>query len=62
MKAEKLAIWPWLSCRYTKNTLMDKPWTPAIPIHFKDKYLATPQANLLQELVYQSVLRNLPIN
>ena len=24
MKAEKLAIWPWLSCRYTENTLMDK--------------------------------------
>ena len=25
MKAGKLAIWPWLSCRYTKNTLMDEP-------------------------------------
>ena len=24
MEAGKLAIWPWLSCRYTKNTLMDK--------------------------------------
>ena len=24
MKAGKLAIWPWLSCRYTEN--MDEPW------------------------------------
>ena len=26
MKAGKLAIWPWLSCRYTENTLMEEPW------------------------------------
>ena len=26
MKAGKLAIRPWLSCQYTENTLMDKPW------------------------------------
>ena len=25
MKAGKLAIRPWMSCQYTKNTLMDKP-------------------------------------
>ena len=35
---------------------MDEPWTPIITIHFKDKYLTTPQANLLQELVYQECL------
>ena len=23
MKAEKLAIWPWLSCQYNKNVLVD---------------------------------------
>ena len=32
MKAGKLAIQPWLSCRVTKNTLMDEPW--AKPIQF----------------------------
>jgi hypothetical protein len=26
MKAGKLAIWTWLSCRVTENTLMDEPW------------------------------------
>ena len=26
LKARKAAIWPWLSCQYTKNTLMDEPW------------------------------------
>ena len=25
MKAGKLAIWPWLSCQYNKNTLVDLP-------------------------------------
>ena len=25
MKAGKLAIWPWLSFQYNKNTLMDLP-------------------------------------
>ena len=25
MKARKLAIWPWLSCPYNKNTLVDLP-------------------------------------
>ena len=25
MKAGKSAIWPWLSCQYTENTLMDEP-------------------------------------
>ena len=26
MKAGELAIWPWLSCQYTGNTLMGEPW------------------------------------
>ena len=25
MEAGKLAVWPWLSCQYTKNTLMNLP-------------------------------------
>ena len=35
MKAGKSAIQPWLSCQYTKNTLMDKP-CPELNIHFID--------------------------
>ena len=44
MKAGKLAIRPWLSCRYTENTLMDEPWFSAI---IPD--LCTSKADLFEE-------------
>ena len=33
MKTGKLAIWPWLCCRYTENTLMDEPCMGAMDLY-----------------------------
>ena len=37
MKAGKLAIWPWLSCPYDKNTHVDLPSSVCLTIFSSEK-------------------------
>ena len=53
MKAEKLAIRPWLSCRYTENALMDEPCQLCIP-PFQN--LVTLRQNYLPNFVYPKLI------
>ena len=45
MKAGKLAIWPWLSCPYNENTLVDLPSSVDLTIH---KYKFNIYVNLIR--------------
>ena len=47
--AGNLALWPWLSCRVTKNTLMDKPWWWA---HFTSQNLIVLRNYLFEKTLF----------